>query len=91
VNPEYVALALLVFALVATRLWEEERWRAGRISDRTSAVLVLARLPGLVLGFALITGQDPATVAVMTGIALVAAALLYPWVVGRLRRAARRR
>ena len=56
---ETILLALLVFAMVVTRPFEEGRWRAGRMSDRTSALLVVARLPILVLGFALITGPDP--------------------------------
>lgn len=85
-NPQYVALALLVFALVATRLWEEGQWRKGRITDRTSAILVVGRLPVLTGGFALITGQTVPVVLAMTGIGLVLAAVVYPVVVRRLRR-----
>ncbi len=82
-NPQYVALALLVFALVATRLWEEEQWRRGRFSDQTAAILVVGRLPVLAFGFAVLTGQPLPTVLVMTAIALVMAAAVYPFVVGR--------
>ena len=85
-NPQYAALALLVFALVATRLWEEGRWRAGKLSDRAAAILLVGRLPFLLVGFMLITGQDW---PVIIGSALVGgliAAALYPWMVGRLRR-----
>jgi len=90
VTPETIALALLVFALIATRLWEEGRWRDGRMSDRTSAILVVARLPLLVGGFLLIVGQP---LVVVMGGALVAgliAAGLYRVVVARLRRLANR-
>ncbi len=85
-TPETIQLAVLVFALIATRPFEEGRWRAGRISDRTSALLVVGRLPFLVVGFALITEREPAVVLGMTVISLVIAALIYPLVVGRLRR-----
>ena len=79
-------LALLVFALVATRPFDESRWRAGRMSDRTSALLVVARLPILVLGFALITARTPEVTLLMVVIAGGVAALLFPVVAGRLRR-----
>lgn len=88
-TPQTVALALLVFAMVATRLWEEGRWRAGRISDRTNALLVVGRLPLLVLGFGLIAGLDPVLTLVLTGVAAVAAALLFAPTVARLGRARR--
>ena len=85
-TPQTILLALLVFALIATRPFEEGRWRSGRISDRTAAMLVVGRLPFLALGFALITQREPAVTLAMTGIALGIAALVYPLVVGRLRR-----
>ncbi|HYO41951.1 MAG TPA: hypothetical protein VES19_02025 [Candidatus Limnocylindrales bacterium] len=90
VTPQTIALAVLVFLLIATRLWEEGRWREGRLSDRAAAILVVARLPFLVGGFLLIVGQP---IVVVTGGALVAgliAAGLYRLVVGRLRRLAQR-
>ena len=89
-TPTTIALALLVFALVATRLWEEGRWRSGRMSDRTNALLVVGRLPVLVLGFAVIAGVDPAVAAGLTAVALLAAAVLYRPVLARLRRSAAR-
>jgi hypothetical protein len=83
---ETILLAILVFALVATRPFEEGRWRSGRMSDRTSALLVVARLPILVLGFAIITARPPEVTLLMVGIAGGVAALLFPMVAGRLRR-----
>lgn len=89
-TPQTILLALLVFSLVATRLYEERLWRDGRISDRTSALLVVGRLPFLAVGFALIVGLDPLSALALLAIAVLAAALLYPLVVGRLRRVAGR-
>jgi hypothetical protein len=90
VTPQNIVLALLVFALVATRLWEEGLWRAGRISDRTNASLVVGRLPILLFGFTLFTGQDAVVVVGATALGILAAAALYPVVVRRLRRLANR-
>lgn len=82
-----ILLALLVFALVATRPFEERRWREGRVSDGTAALLILGRLPVLLGGFCVIEGVPlPATAAVVL-VALIPGLLLFPWVVRRLRRA----
>lgn len=89
-TPQNIVLALLVFALVATRLWEEGQWRAGRISDSASALLVVGRLPLLLFGFTLFTGQDALVVAGATALGALLAAALYPLVVRRLRRLANR-
>lgn len=89
-TPTTVKLAILVFALLVTRLWEEGRWRDGKMSDRTAAILVVGRLPFLLLGFMLITGQEAVVVAAATGLAALVAAGLYPVVVRRLRRLANR-
>lgn len=85
-TPQTIALAILVFLLIATRLWEEGRWRDGRLSDRASAILVVARLPFLVGGFALIVGLDWPVVIGATAVAGLIAAGLYRVVVARLRR-----
>ncbi len=85
-TPQTVALALLVISLVVTRLWEEHRWLTGRMSDRTSALLVVGRLPVLALGFTLITGQEPLVVLGLTALAAAVAAILYPVSLGRLQR-----
>lgn len=90
-NPQYIQLAVLVFAMVATRLWEEGRWRSGKMSNRTSALLVVGRLPILAGAFALITAREPVAVLAMTAIGVVVGAVLYPFVVGRLRRISGRR
>ena len=84
--PDPILLALLLIGLVVTRPLEERLWRAGRVSDRTSAVLVVARLPALALGFALITAEPLGATLLMVGIATGIAALLLPRVIGRLGR-----
>ena len=83
---ETVLLALLVLALIATRLIEERRWRAGRMTDRTAALLVVARLPILVLGFGLIAARPAGETLLLTAVAAVIAGLVYPRVLGRLHR-----
>jgi hypothetical protein len=85
-NPQTIALALLVFGLIATRPLEERRWRAGRITDRTSAILVVARLPILVIGFALLTARTPEVALLMGTVSIGLALLALPLVAGRLRR-----
>ena len=85
-TPTTIALAVLVFALVITRLEEERRWRDGRISDRTNALLVAGRLPILGVGFGLITGQEPLGVLLPGALGLGLAALVVPYVTRRLRR-----
>ena len=85
-TPENIALALLVFALIATRLWEEGKWRAGKLSDRAAAILLVGRIPFLLVGFTIITGQDLAVVLGSGVLGGLVAAALYPLIVRRLRR-----
>lgn len=80
-----VPLAVLIFALVATRLAEERRWREGHITDQRNALLVVGRLPLLVVGFMVITGQPPLSAVGATLLAVILAGLLYRVAVRRLR------
>jgi hypothetical protein len=86
VTPQTVLLALLVFVLVATRPFEETRWRDGRISDSSAALLVVGRLPVLILGFAVVTARPFGVAVAMTAVAVFLAAVLRPIVLRRLRR-----
>jgi hypothetical protein len=86
VTPQTIVLAVLIFALVATRPLEERRWRDRRLSDATAALLVVGRLPVLVTGFALLTARPLPVTALMAGLALIVAVVLRPFVVRRLRR-----
>ena len=74
----------ILFLMVITRPREERAWRAGRISDRTAAWLVVARLPFMAFAFGLIIGRSPVEILVLTGIGLLAAFILQPVAAGRL-------
>ena len=70
----------------ATRLWEEGRWRAGKMSDRTTAILLVGRIA---VPAGRLHADHRAGLAGRHRRALVGgliAAALYPWMVGRLRR-----
>jgi uncharacterized membrane protein YfcA len=90
VTPQAVALAILVVLLLATRPLEERWWRAGRISSRTAAILIVARLPVLAIGTSVASGRDAPMTALFGAGAAVLAAALYPVAVRRLRRLANR-
>lgn len=81
-----VTLQLLgiLFLMVITRPREERAWRAGRISDRVAAWLIVARLPFMGFAFGLIIGRSPVEILVLTGIGLLAAFVLQPVAMGRL-------
>lgn len=70
----FVVVLFVVF--LASRPVEARLWRAGRLSDRATAILALGRSPALVLVVCLAQGAP----ALLTA-ALVAAALL-PMAVG---------
>lgn len=86
---ETFLLTLLVFAIVATRPTEERRWRAGRLTDRMAAMLVVGRLPVLALGFVLITSPPLEVTVALALVSFGIAALLFPLLVRRLRRGRR--
>lgn len=85
-NQETTLLALLIFAIVATRPLEASRWRDGRLSDRAAAALLLGRLPLLLGGYALVTGLGVPVALLGVVIGLVPAALLFRWAERRLER-----
>jgi hypothetical protein len=72
-----VLIAIVVVAAVISRPIEARLWRAGRLSDRTTALLLLGRFP-LVAGlFALILGAPLPIVIGLTVLALLPAVLFY--------------
>jgi hypothetical protein len=80
-----VLLATVVIAAIASRPIELRLWRAGRISDQTTTVLLLGRLPVLILLYGLIQGYGlPFTLGV-TALALLPIVLLYRPMLGLLR------
>jgi hypothetical protein len=86
VTPQIALLGLMVFALIATRPFEERRWRAGRLTDRGSALLLVARLPLFAAGWCLAVGIPPLGVLGALLVGGAAGALLLPPVERRLAR-----
>ncbi len=68
---------LLIAAAVISRPIEARLWRAGRLSDRTTALLLIGRFPVVVGLFAIIDGATLPFVAGITFLGLVAAAMFY--------------
>jgi hypothetical protein len=77
----------LMIRLVASRPFEVRAWRAGRISDRVAAILILGRFPliGLVVG--LFGGAGLPATALLVGLMFVPAILLYGWALRRIQAA----
>jgi hypothetical protein len=80
---------LIVVAAVASRPIEVRMWRAGRLSDRTLAVLLLGRSPVLIALFSLLIGGPPMVILFMVAISLVPGVFLYRWLLGIIQGQAR--
>ena len=72
-----VVLVLIVIAAVASRPIVARRWRAGRLSDRTTAILLLGCFPALCFVFGLIAGASLPVLIGITAVAMVPMALFY--------------
>ena len=88
--PGWVFILVGVIA-VASRPIETRLWRAGRISDRTLAVLLVGRFPVLTTLGAALTGASWPFIAVYAIIGALPGLLMYRFVLGLLRDAARDR
>jgi hypothetical protein len=73
-----VLLVILLVVAVASRPIELRLWRAGRLSDRALALLLLARFPILVGLFAVLSGGPMALTVFVIAISLLPAAAFYP-------------
>jgi hypothetical protein len=80
-----VLFALVVVAAVASRPVEARLWRAGRLSDRATAILMLGRFPVVVFLFAVIGGAEPPFVIGVTAVAALPALAFYRFALGLLR------
>jgi len=72
-----VLTVLLIVAAVISRPIEARLWRAGRLSDRTTALLLIGRFPVVVGLFAIIDGAALPLVIGVTLLGLVPAAMFY--------------
>lgn len=88
---EGVVVGLLVVAAVLSRPIEVRLWRAGRLSDRTTTILLLGRSP--VIGFvgSLISEAAWPLVVGITMLGLLPSALFYRFVLDLLREQSRER
>jgi hypothetical protein len=73
-----VLLVIFLVAAVASRPIEVRRWREGRLSDRSLALLLLARFPILVGLVAAQSGGPVALTVFVIAVSLAPAAALYP-------------
>jgi hypothetical protein len=80
-----VVFVLVIIAAVASRPIEARLWRAGRLSDRTTAILLLGRFPVLCLVFGLMTGASLPVLVGITALAMVPSALFYRFTLDLLR------
>ena len=82
---EGLLIGIVLVAAVVSRPVEVRLWRAGRVSDRTAALLLVGRFPVIVLLFGLIHGGSlPITIG-LTALALLPAALFYRFTLDALR------
>jgi hypothetical protein len=81
-----LGIALLI-VLVASRPFEVRAWRAGRLSDRSAAILIVARFPLIGLAVGIFSGANVATIVALVVLMSVPALLLYGWTLNRLRKA----
>jgi hypothetical protein len=81
-----VGVAVLIL-FVASRPLEVRMWRAGRLSDRAAAFLILVRFPLIGLAAGALGGAGlPATV-LLVALMSIPGLLLYRWTLRRIREA----
>jgi hypothetical protein len=80
-----IVFVLIVIAAVASRPIETRLWRAGRLSDRTTAILLLGRFPVLCLIFGLMAGASLPVLVGITAVAMLPFALFYRFTLDLLR------
>ncbi len=84
---EWVIIVGIVLA-VATRPIESRLWLAGRISDRTLAILIVGRPAALCLVFGILGGSSWPFIALFTILGAVPGLLMYRFVRKTIRQAA---
>src|SRR4051794_19625681 len=81
--PWWLVVALLV-VFVASRGVEARLWRAGRLSDRATTILMLGRMPALALVVCVAQGASPVLTAGIVLISLLPMAIFFRFFMGFL-------
>ena len=75
-------VVLIIAILVMSRPIEARLWRAGRLSDRNLALLLIGRFPALVGLFAVFAGASLPMIVFLVAISLLPGLFLYRWTLG---------
>jgi hypothetical protein len=84
--PAWVFIVVGVVAVVSRPI-ETRLWRAGRISDRTLAILLIGRFPVLTTAGAFLAGRSLPFLAVYAFVGAVPGLLMYRFVLNAIERA----
>jgi hypothetical protein len=85
---DWMPAAVFIVVAFAARPIALRRWREGRLSDRSAAVLLVARFPLLAFGFGLLIRGPLPLVVGLTGLTTAVAVLTYPRVLAAIREGA---
>ena len=83
-------VAIVIFAATISRPIEVQLWRMGHLSDRATALLLVARFPIVAFLFAVILGGSLPRTVILTLLAMLPVVFFYPIVLDVLRVEARR-
>lgn len=83
-------IAIVIFAATISRPIEVQLWRLGRLSDRSTALLLVGRLPVVAFLFGVILGGSLPRTIILTLLAVLPVVFFYPIVLDALRDEARR-
>ena len=76
-------LVILIIAIVVmSRPIEARLWRAGRLSDRHLALLLIGRFPAMVGPFAVVAGASLPVIVFLVAISLLPGIFLYRFALG---------
>ena len=79
----------LMILFVATRPLEVRLWRAGRLSDRALAILILVRFPLVGLAAGVLAGASLPVIILLFALMSIPAIVGYGWALRRIQEAAR--
>jgi hypothetical protein len=85
---EGLLVVLVIAAAVISRPIEVRLWRAGKIGDRTLAIVGLARFPIVAFLFGLIDGASIPLLILITAVAIVPGLMFYRFMLHFIRAAA---